>query len=176
MKAQFWSFDVIFAMVIFSFAILILGYVWFNINNQFSLAYGYGMESMQAELASIQNNLLSAGNPPDWNSLISANNTLTWQNISVGIGTGTGSTLSAQKIESLVAMSNYNYQATKAMLGISYDYYITITGKGLYIPIGLNPAQMSATSVQVANKGVVLNGQPVQVKIYVWTNTSFGVG
>ncbi len=176
MKLQFWSFDVIFAMVIFSFAILIIGYVWFNINNQFSLAYGYGMESMQAELSSLQNNLLSTGNPSDWNDIITANNTATWQNISVGIGTGTGSILSPQKIAALVSISNYNYQATKSLLGISYDYYLVISGSGIDIPIGLNPAQMGATSVQVATKGAILNGMPVQVKIYVWTNTSFGVG
>ena len=39
MKMQFWSFDVIFAIVIFSVAITILAFTWYDINNQLSLAY-----------------------------------------------------------------------------------------------------------------------------------------
>ncbi len=173
MKAQFWSFDVIFAMVIFGVALTILAYVWYSINNQFSIAYGYGVGTMQAQLDNLASTLLTQGNPPNWYALVVANNTATWGNVSIGIGSS--SNLSAQKIMTLASMANYNYQATKPLLGVGYDYYIVISGSGFSIPIGLNPSKNGAISVQVVNEKAILEGSPVTISISVWTNTSFGV-
>ncbi len=176
MKAQFWSFDVIFAMVIFAVAILILTYVWYNINNQFSLAYGNGVGNMEEQLNELSVRLLSAGSPPNWNSVVNVTNTSTWSNVSIGLGSGQSKVLSMQKIMTFSSMANYNYQATKQPLGIGFDYYILITGKNFVIPIGLNPNTNGAVTVQVQTEPVIIDGNSATIKIMVWTNSSFGIG
>ena len=175
MKAQFWSFDVIFAMVIFAFTITILAYVWYGINSQFSIAYGNGVGNMEAQLRGLTVKLLSTGTPSDWNSAINVTKTSTWANVSIGLSTGTGRSLSMQKIATLSSMANYNYQETKPLLGVGYDYYILIIGSNFVIPIGLNPSANGAVTVQVETEPVIINGNSATIKIMIWTNSSFGV-
>lgn len=168
-------------MTIFTIALLLLASVWINVNRQLSLAYGFGIGSMQQQLLSIESKILTPGVPSDWNSVVVANNSTTWASTSVGLGSGSNGTISTAKVLYLADMSSYNftdYQATKQMLGTAYDYYIIINSPSLYnITIGRNPLANNATSIQVANmQGVLDNGAPVSLKIEVWTNTSFGVG
>jgi hypothetical protein len=179
MKAQFWSFDAIFAMVIFGTALVLLTFVLTGISSQFSLAYGLGVENIQAQLQSLQSTILTQGTPPNWNSFVSITNLTTWLNVSIGLGTGNGTALSLNKIMTLMAMSNYNYttyQATKPLLGIGYDYYIVIYYNNATIALGLAPYKYKPTALQVAGQSAVLNGVPVRMQIIVWTNKTFGVG
>ena len=178
MKAQFWSIDMIFAIVIFSGAIIMLSVVWLNINNQLSTSYGFGIGMMQLQLNSLIQRLQSTGSPPRWNSFVSVNDSATWSNVSIGLGTGNGSSISTNKIMSFMAMANSNYQSTKQLLGVGYDYYVTITSQGQYnISIGRSPIAYNATAIQVASVPVILdNGQAGTMRIIVWTNTTFGVG
>ena len=178
MKAQFWSFDVIFAMKIFSSALLIITFVWISVSNQFSLAYGLGLQTMQTQLQSLQNRILTSGTPANWNANVDVGNTLTWNNIAIGLGTGAGSTLSLNKVLTLMSMTGYsvaNYQATKPLLGIGYDYYIVINGTNTTMAMGLSPYSRNPYAIQVARQSAVLNGMPVRMQIIVWTNKSFGV-
>ncbi len=176
MKVQFWSFDVIFAMVIFSFTILILTYVWYGINSQFSIAYGNGVSNMEEQLGGFSVKLLSPGTPSDWNSVVNATNASTWKNVSIGLSSGAGGSLSTQKIATFSSMANYNYQETKPLLGVGYDYYVLIIGKNFVIPIGLNPNANGAVTVQVETEPVIINGNSATIKIMIWTNSSFGIG
>ncbi|MDE1860445.1 MAG: hypothetical protein KGH72_01880 [Candidatus Micrarchaeota archaeon] len=181
MKAQFWSFDGVFGMTIFTIAMLLLASVWINVNRQLSLAYGFGVGSMQQELISIQNRITTQGAPANWNSQVVVTNPSTWSGVSIGLGNGNAGVLSTPKILYLSALASYNYsdyQATKYMLGTGHDYYIIIKSPGLYnMTIGRNPLANNATAIQVANvHGVLDSGQPVTMSIEVWTNTSFGVG
>ncbi|MEM3252931.1 MAG: hypothetical protein QW774_00630 [Candidatus Micrarchaeaceae archaeon] len=176
MKAQFWSFDVIFAMVIFSLVIVILTYVWYSINSQLSLSEGYGIQNIQMQLLVLRNTIMSQGSPPDWNNIVIANQTSTWSNITAGLGTGQGNEISLQKVMTLMAMSNYDYQATKQVIGIGFDYYISINWNGFTIYLGRNPAYYNAKSIQVVQIPVMMNGVPGTMTAEVWTNTSFGVG
>lgn len=178
MKAQFWSFDVIFAMIVFGSALIILTFVWVNVSNQYSLAYSFGIQTMQAQLQSLQGRILTQGVPANWNSVINVTNTTTWANVSVGLGTGVGGQLSMNKIATLAAMSNYNtttYQATKPLMGVGYDWYIAINYSNSTIAMGLSPYTRSPYAIQVARQSAVLNGRPVSVQMMVWTNKSFGV-
>lgn len=178
MRAQFWSFDVIFAMIIFSSALLIITFVWISVSNQFSLAYGMGLQTMQAQLQSLQGRVLTAGVPPNWNTFVNVTNTMTWTNVSVGLGTGSGSSLSLNKIMTLMSMTSYNtttYQATKTLLGVGYDYYIVINGTNSTMTMGLPPYQFNPYAIQVARQSAILNGMPVRIQVIVWTNKSFGV-
>lgn len=175
MKAQFWSMDAIFAIVIFGITVVLITFVWYTVTNQFALANGDGAGAAQAQLQSLESRLTSTGSPPGWYSSIAVSNTLTWNNISIGLGTGGPMNLSKQKVLTLLAMSNYNYQATKQDLGISYDYYINIQGSNFNLRIGFNPALQNATTEQVAVVPITINGAEAQMQVIVWTNTTFGV-
>ena len=174
--AQFWSFDIIFAVIIFSFAITILAFAWYNISNQLSFAYGNGAAIAQLQDSALSQRLMTAGSPAGWQGGIIAANSLTWGNVSVGLAAQPlSSNLSTGKIYALVAMSNANYQASKQLLGIGYDYYIVIKGSGLNITIGQNPATGGAVSVYVQNRNAFINGAPVTVQAIVWTKTLLAV-
>ncbi|MCL5430072.1 MAG: hypothetical protein M1504_01175 [Candidatus Marsarchaeota archaeon] len=170
-KAQFWSFDVIFAIVIFSIAITIVGVAWYNINNQLSLSYGNGATIMELQAKSLIQGLFSVGSPSDWQAAVNTTNTLTWYNVSAGFASEPlSSNLSMGKIYTLMAISNYNYQQSKMALGIGYDYYITINGGIFNITMGKNPALNGAVTVYVEKRSAFINGEPVKVTAMVWTN------
>ncbi len=173
-KAQFWSFDIIFAIVIFTVAMTILAYTWYNIDNQLALSYGSGTETMQFETQVLTERMLTPGTPADWNALVNTSNVSTWKDISIGLTTSSNSsTISPSKVYTLMAMANYNnsdYQATKSVMGIGYDYYITITGKDVNIRIGENPATHNALTTYVYKARTVFGTEPVLMKVIVWTN------
>ncbi len=180
-RGQFWSFDVIFSVVIFSFAITILSFTWFNINGQLSIAYGNGAGIMQLQLQSLSQNLMSPGSPGNWQSTISTTNPATWSAVSIGITNGRGSyVISPSKLYTFISMADNNYQASKQTLGVGFDYYITIQGSSelgsnLDIAVGSNPASGGALTTYVDNVAATLNGVPVNVQIILWTNTTLAV-
>lgn len=180
MKAQFWSFDVIFAIVIFVIAIALLVQAWRSVTNEFSISSSNPVLNMQTQLKALASLLLSQGTPPNWNTIINVSNSSTWQNTqtgySIGLGAGNSSIISAPKLMSFIAISNTNYQGTKPLLGIGYDYFITIKGSGMYFAIGKNPQNLGATAVQVTNLPVLVNGNAAQMQIILWTNRTFGIG
>ncbi|MDE1834902.1 MAG: hypothetical protein KGH64_06215 [Candidatus Micrarchaeota archaeon] len=177
MKAQYWSMDMVFALLIFTSAILILASVWSRVNSEFSLAYGFGVGNMQAQLQGLEQRIFSPGFPQNWNAYADPGNSLSWNNVTIGLGAGNSSIISGDKALALMAMSNTNYQATKQMLGVGYDYFITIDSYGNYnISIGSNPLTRNATAIQSATIPVILsNGATGTMRVMVWTNTSFGV-
>ncbi len=176
MKLQFWSLDAIFAAVIFGTAVIIMTFVWYSVSNQFSITSGYGVEGMRTQLQNAEARILGSGTPGNWNSFINTSNTATWSNISVGLAMNNSLNLSTSKVFTLMAMSNYNYQATKQALGIGYDYYITISNSQFNLSIGSSPFNKRSMSQQVATAPVMVGGSPAVMKIIVWTNTTFGVG
>ncbi|MEM0147383.1 MAG: hypothetical protein QXR85_03005 [Candidatus Micrarchaeaceae archaeon] len=179
MKAQFWSFDVIFAMVIFGTALVLLTFVWFSVSEQFSLASGNGVEEMQAQLRLLQSTILTQGSPPEWNSVVNITNPSTWQNVSIGLGTGDGNAVSMAKTMTLMGLANYNnttYQASKQMLGIGYDYFLSIKSSAFNITIGRSPYANKAVAIESAEMPVTIQGMQANMQILIWTNTTFGVG
>lgn len=178
MRAQFWSFDVIFAMVIFGTTLVLLTFAWSSMSGQLSSTYGLGLQSMQEQLQSLQSRILAPGTPNDWASQVNISNTGTWSNMSIGLGTGSGSQLSLPKIYTLAAMTNHNstsYQATKQLIGVGYDYYITVKTANVTLAMGSYPFNKDPYAIQTATKSAILNGLPATVQIMVWTNKSFGV-
>lgn len=173
MKAQFWSFDIIFAMIIFIAAMIIITYVWLSVSSQFSLAYGNGMGNMQSQLQALAGRMLQRGSPANWNSDMNVSNTMTWSNITIGLG-GQGG-IDAGKVLSLAAMSNYDYQETKPAMGIGYDYFIEISGSNINITIGRNPYEYNALAIQVIKEPVSIYGTQANMELELWTNTTFGV-
>jgi hypothetical protein len=135
---------------------------------------------MQLQLQSLNQNLFSPGSQ-NWQSAVNTTNVSTWQDIAVGIAPSQGSdSLSSSKVYTLLSMANYNYPATKQLLGVGFDYYITITsassvGSGINISIGSNPSTKQALTVYVNKGNYVMNGVPVTVTTMLWTNTTLGV-
>lgn len=182
MRAQIWSLDAIFAIIIFSFTITILAVTWFNVSNELALTSNNngGIISIQAK--SFADIVMSPGSPSNWYSYVNTTNTLTWNNTVPGILVSyQNNFISPQKLDALQSMSNYNYRATKSLLGIGYNYYIDITGEyqqpgGINITIGSNPNTNAATTVYAERRSGTINGVPVSINIYVWTNATTGAG
>jgi hypothetical protein len=102
----------------------------------------------------------------------------TWNNVSVGLGTGSGSQLSQSKIMTLMAMASYStagYQSTKSLLGIGYDYYIVINATNYTISLGVPPFSYNPYAIIVSKQSAILNGMPATMQVMLWTNKSFGV-
>lgn len=176
LKAQFWSIDVIFAVIIFSIALTILGFTWYNVNNQLALAYGSGAIIAQLQVHTLAQNLLSPGSPPGWIGMVNTTNTVTWANVSIGLSQApSSSNISISKLYTFISMSNNNYQATKQELGVGYDYYITIVGGQFNITAGSNPATNGALTVYVERRNAILSGTPVTLTVIVWTNTPLAI-
>ena len=181
MKLQFLSFDVIFAMVIFTFAVSLLSFTWYTIDAQIGVTSGTSVQSMQLQLEATSEKILSPGYPSNWNSVVNPTNSLTWGNVSMGLGNGATGAISTGKLFTFSAMSSNSYAATKALLGSSYDYYIVIKSASFTIPIGKKPTPaiggaLNGVTVQSTSKAVTINGQAANMQIYIWTNSSFGLG
>ena len=181
-KAQFWSFDLIFSVVIFSFAITTLAYTWFNVNNQLASAYSGTSMMLQLQTQILSQDLMSPGTPGNWQSAVNTLNTANWGGVSIGLASSpSNSSISAGKLYTLISMANYNYMASKQPLGVAFDYYITIMGtpntaNTVSISIGRNPSTNGALAVYAQKMSATLNGVPVIVTVNVWTNTAFAFG
>lgn len=154
---------------------VVLTFVWVNINNEFSITASSNVGHMQSQLVESGVQLMAPGYPSNWEQTVNINNAENWTNISIGLGNGTYGDLSDRKIGALSLMSEFDYQATKAPLGLAYDYYITITGSGTAYSAGINPSSENVTSVQVERFPAILNGRPVTVQIQLWSNSTLGV-
>ncbi len=184
-KGQFWSFDVIFAIIIFGVAITVLAYTWYNVNNQLALAYGNGATIMQLQAESLAQTIMSPGNPDNWQSIVNTSNAGTWDSVSIGLTDGNGSSsISPGKLYALMSMANYNYGGTKGPLGVAYNYYIVIQQSGGptssaneagNITIGSNPQNGKSLTTYVYKRVAFLDGAPVTIYIEVWTNTPLAV-
>jgi hypothetical protein len=168
----------IFSLIIFTVAISLLSIVWNSMSSQYELTYGLGTGLMQLELNNLVQSLQGQGIPNNWNNAVGVNSVATWSNVTIGLGSGSAGTISVDKAMALMAMSNYNYQATKQLLGVSYDYHIVIDSPGQFnISMGADPAAGNSTAVQYAVVPVVLdNGAAASMEIEVWSNTTAGVG
>ncbi len=184
-KGQFWSFDVIFAIIIFGVAITILAYTWYNVNNQLALAYGNGATIMQLQAESLAQTIMSPGNPTNWQSIVNTADPSTWNNVSIGLAESNGSSsISPGKLYALMSMANYNYGDTKVPLGVAYNYYIIIQRQGSSVPnintavnitIGQNPQTSKSLTTYVYKRVAFLDGSPVVIYVEVWTNTPLAV-
>ncbi len=172
--------DLIFAVVIFSFTITIVGVVWLHISNGLSTSYGNTPGVMFMQAGAMSDILLSTGAPADWQSVVNANSLATWKGIAPGIETTSGQVqISQPKLYALIAMANSNYTATKPLFGIGNDYYIIITspGSGIgNITIGRNPLASNASTIFVDRRSATLSGNPVWVDVMIWSNSTSGAG
>lgn len=180
LKGQFWSFDLVFAIIIFSVSITILAFTWFNINSQLALSYGNGTLLMQIQEQRLMQSIITTGSPSNWENEINDTNPSTWSNISVGLASSPSSTtLSGGKVYALMAMADNggfaNYQATKQLLGIGYEYYITISDPAYTLSIGENPSIYNSLTSYTGSESVFLGGSPAILKVVVWTNKPLAV-
>lgn len=174
MRLQFWSFDIVFAVIVFSAALAVLVYEWSSIESQLSLGAINTQETMQLQAQAVSRSIFTVGWPADWEGVVNVSNSLTWQGVSVGIGTGNGTRIAPGKLAALISMVQTNYQATKQPLGLSYDYYIRISSPYINLSIGRDPAPSKAATVYSAQADGYINTDPVIVTLLVWSNTIYG--
>ncbi|MCL5433514.1 MAG: hypothetical protein M1538_00865 [Candidatus Marsarchaeota archaeon] len=176
LKGQFWSIDAMFGLFIFSIALIIAAFIWTSVNNQIATSLSSSTTIIKLETQTFALSLLSEGAPNNWYSVINTTNTTTWQNIYVGLESSSKpKSISPNKLAALISMSNYDYQATKQSLGIGYDYYISIEGKLLDINIGRNPLAYNAITIFKVNETSFYDNEPVNVEVYLWSNTTLGI-
>lgn len=169
-RGQFWSFDAVFAIIIFMSAITIIAIAWLNISNQLSLTTAGSAYIMQLQAQQVAQNMLSAGSPTNWQAIVSPNSTGTWTGIGVGLASSPGSAnLVPSKLYALQSMVNYNYTDAAQAIGTSYDYYITITGSTMNITMGKNPVTNGAVTTFLGKRDAQINGVPVQIEVFVWS-------
>ncbi len=171
LKMQFWSLDIVFAIVIFGIVLTILLYIWFSVNSNLTAAYSNLNMILQTQNYQLSQNLLTPGVPNTWQSSINTTNALTWNGITIGLATSQRNiNFSVSKIYALMAMANYNYSYTKQILGLSYNYYIVITGASLNLSIGKNPKLNNALTINIEQKSIFIEGTPATLKTIVWTD------
>jgi hypothetical protein len=176
-KAQFWSFDLVFAMVIFMSAITILAITWLNISNQLSISTGGITTLMQLQAQQIGQNLVSQGTPGNWEGLVNTSAPATYSKIAAGLASSQGSSsLSSKKLYTLISMVNQNYSDAGLTFGATYDYYIIINGGGLNVTMGRNPTTNGAVTTFVSTRSAFINGIPVIIKVYLWSSNPSAVG
>lgn len=171
-KAQFWSFDALFAIVIFMAAITILALAWLNISNELALSSGGASYTMQLQAQAVGQNLVSAGSPADWQSVVSPSSPATWGSVGVGLAVSQGSqALSPAKIYALQSMVNYNYSDAGPVLGTTYNYYIIINSSSFNITMGRNPTTSNAVTTFLNRKSAFVNGVAAQVTVFIWSGS-----
>jgi hypothetical protein len=180
MRGQIWSMDLIFAIVIFSFTILVVSITWVHISSGLTSSYGNSQDVMQIQAGTVSDRLLSVGSPSNWQDVITATNSVTWGGIAPGLASAAGQAqISPQKLYALMAMSGSNYPATKPLFGVGSNYYIVITSPGAgigNITIGRNPLSYNASTIFVDRRSAVLDGNPVWVDVMLWSNSTSSAG
>ena len=171
-KGQFWSFDVLFALIIFSAAMTILAVAWLDLSSGLAITTGGVSYIMQLQAQAVAQNLMSPGSPGNWPSLINPTAQSTWSGVGAGLTSSLGSaSLSSAKIYALQSMANYNYTAAGPEIGTTYNYYIMITGSAVNITIGRNPTTSNSVTTFIAKRSALLNGVSAQVVVYIWSGS-----
>ncbi len=170
-KGQFWSFDIVFAMVVFMAAITILAATWLSISNQLALSSSGIIDLMQLQVQQVAQNLVSAGTPVNWQSIVNTSQPSTFSSVSAGLATSIGSSsISSAKLYTLMSMINKNYSLAGVAFGATYDYYINVVGGPVNVTMGKNPITNGSVTTFISTKSAFLNGVPVTIKVYIWSS------
>jgi len=175
-RAQFWSFDALFAMIIFVAAITILSLAWFNISTELSLSSGSISYIMQLQSQAVAQNIVSAGSPQNWQSIVNLSAPITWERVGVGLASSQGSSsLSPAKLYALQSMVNSNYSTAGLELGTDFNYYITIDSSQFNVTMGMNPVTSNSVTTFLNRKSAYINGVPVEISVYIWSGSTSSV-
>ncbi|MDE1865399.1 MAG: hypothetical protein KGH94_02035 [Candidatus Micrarchaeota archaeon] len=180
LKLQIWSLDLIFAVVIFSFTITVVGVTWLHISNGLTTSYSNSQGILYMQASAMSDTLLSAGSPADWQVAANTINSASWNGLVPGIEKAPGQPqISQAKLYTLMSMVSSNYSATRSLFGVGSDYYIVISGAGpgiSNITLGKNPLIYNASTIFVNKRSAVLNGNPVVIQVEVWSNSTATAG
>lgn len=176
LKAQFWSFDALFAVIIFMAAVTILAVAWLSISNQLSLSTGGVSYTMQLQAQAVAQNLVSSGSPVDWQSVVNTSSTSTWSNVGIGLAATQGSpSLSPAKLYTFMSMVNYNYSDAGLLIGTTFNYYIIINSTNMNITLGKNPLTGNAVTTFINKKSAFINGTPARIEVLIWSGSTASV-
>lgn len=155
-RGQAWGLDLTVASIIF-----LIGLTTFFI---YSTNYNYSDQQRIKDLTekgdSISNYLLSSGEPENWNI----------SNV-IKIGLTTNGKINQTKLESFHNLSTDNYNLTKSLLNIRYDYFINassklnINGEDIF---GIGREPTSNKDIIKISRVTVYNNEPITLYVEIW--------
>jgi hypothetical protein len=155
-KAQVWGFDLIIASLIFTFGIIT--FFLFTLNS--SDIERAKIQDITYEGNIIADSLMTSGFPEDWNET----------NI-VRIGIVNKGKINQTKLERFYNLSSSNYQGTRELFNVKYQYYINISEK-----IEINNIEIPSIGAYTENPNnlikitrvTIYKDKPVTLNIIVW--------
>ncbi|PIN88853.1 hypothetical protein COU60_05525 [Candidatus Pacearchaeota archaeon CG10_big_fil_rev_8_21_14_0_10_34_76] len=155
-KAQAWGFDLIIASVLFILGIVIFFVYTINTSQQAQDK----IDELDYQGNLIAEDLMSEGSPADWNV----------ENVQK-IGILTNNKINNSKLENFYQLSDQNYQKTKSLFDIKYDYFmnlseeISINGENIE---RIGRASENPTNLIKITRFTIYNNNPVTLNIYIW--------
>lgn len=163
MKGQYFSFDAVIATVIMVLAFSSLVAYWYGAQ----AVVEERTDSRLADANRVAEALLSPGSPGNWENGIPLSEVR-----QIGITKAFGNELDDGKINALMNLAASHYDISKTLLRTGGDYYIVIQQTddpgGIVRVIGSPYSPAVAKTVAVANRGAVLDGHPMRVRVFLW--------
>ena len=155
-KGQAWGTDLIIASVVFIGGLLVFYFYSLNISDDGSDT----LQKLQYSGELVAEDLFSEGYPKNWEI----------EDVQ-RIGIVTDSRINQTKLESFYNLSTYEYEKTKSLFNLNYEYYISfqnnvsIYGQSVE-GIGLKP-QNSNNLIKIT-RVMVYNDKPTSVEVEIW--------
>jgi len=160
-KAQAWGFDLVIGSILF-----IVGIIAFYIYALNAPEQGQEiLNTLSYNGNLVANSLLSEGFPDNWN-----------QNDVTRIGILNDNRINETKLEKFYTLHLNNYQRTKSLFNIKYEYFVNLSGSGQFVllsdstpisGIGNQPPADPENLIKTTRFTIYRN-KPVTLNIYVW--------
>lgn len=157
-KAQAWGIDLMIAMAIFVFGILMFFFYTANQPGETKEIY----ESLFYDGSIVADSILSEGHPKNWQ-----------QDSVVTIGILNDNKINETKLERFYELSVADYSKTKILFNTKYNYYVflsepmTIDSEEIE-GIGLNPEAQETDNLVKITRFTVYKNKPVTMTIYIF--------
>lgn len=154
-KGQIWGIDLMIAMTIFLFGIILVYVYAINFNNNSEDI----LRELNAEAILVSSLILSEGNPESWNI----------DNVEIP-GILSSNRLNQTKLEDFYSLSQNNYPNLKKMLGAKNDFYFSFDGLvvGGELIGGVGKFPDDSSNLIKIERIIVSDNKPVKFTLYIW--------
>ena len=153
-RSQAWGIDLMVAVMIFVFGIIVLYIYALNLPSQSNET----LENLFYDGKNILNDVLSEGYPEDWNSINAVN-----------IGILSDDKINITKLERFRDLIQEDYSKTKILFNTKYDYIVYIEGTSWEIgkpEVDIN--NITATNLIKITRLSIFDNKPATIYLYVW--------
>lgn len=152
--SQAWGIDLMVAVMIFVFGIVILYIYALNLPSQSNET----LENLFYDGKNILNDILSEGYPEDWNHTNAFN-----------IGILSDDKINITKLERFNDLAQEDYSRTKILFNTKYDYIVYIEGTSWKIgKPGFYINNITATNLIKITRLSIFDNKPTTIYLYVW--------